>query len=147
MVEGVMHPRLYKPEHIRLTFSKSGGLRLIQKNQRPSLSYIEKVGALRWSPENKFCGSTTNPHWCVKNSVLHRDLDIPSIAQSMKNASECFFSIAESHSKPLVSAAVSYEAPPPYHFIRRPRNIITDRMDDFSAEVKRLIEINKRNDD
>ncbi|GBP67600.1 RNA-directed DNA polymerase from mobile element jockey [Eumeta japonica] len=79
--------------------------------------------------------------------VLHRDLDIPSIAKYMKDASERFFSIAETHSNPLLSAAVSYEAPPPYHFIRRPRNALADPPDDFTAEVERLIEINKQNDD
>ncbi|GBP87638.1 RNA-directed DNA polymerase from mobile element jockey [Eumeta japonica] len=29
--------------------------------------------------QNKFCRAATNAHWCVKNSVLHRDLDLPSI--------------------------------------------------------------------
>ncbi|GBP31085.1 hypothetical protein EVAR_77380_1 [Eumeta japonica] len=50
--------------------------------------------------QNKFCRSATNAHWCVKNSVLRRDLDIPSIAKYMKDASERFFSIAETHSNP-----------------------------------------------
>ncbi|GBP40816.1 Probable RNA-directed DNA polymerase from transposon BS [Eumeta japonica] len=75
--------------------------------------------------QNKFCRSATNAHW------TH-----PSVS-----------SIAETHSNPLLSAAVSYEAPPPYHFIRRPRNALTDPPDDFTAEVERLIEINKQNDD
>ncbi|GBP85905.1 hypothetical protein EVAR_65240_1 [Eumeta japonica] len=30
---------------------------------------------------------------------------------------------------PLISAAASYEAPPPYHFIDRPRNAIADLLD------------------
>ncbi|GBP83142.1 Probable RNA-directed DNA polymerase from transposon BS [Eumeta japonica] len=62
--------------------------------------------------QNKFCRSTTDTHWCVKNSVLHRDLDLPSIRKYMKDASERFFAIAESHPNPLLSAAVAYEAPP-----------------------------------
>ncbi|GBP56617.1 hypothetical protein EVAR_33248_1 [Eumeta japonica] len=81
-----------------------------------------------------------------KNSVLHRDLDIPSIAKYVKDASERFVSISESHSNPLLSTAVSYEAPPPYHFIRRPRNVITDPPDDFTADVESYIKINKQND-
>ncbi|GBP89456.1 RNA-directed DNA polymerase from mobile element jockey [Eumeta japonica] len=97
--------------------------------------------------QNKFCRTATNAHWCVKNSVLHRDLDLPSIRKYMKDASERFFSIAESHPNPLLSAAASYEAPPPYHFIRRPRNIITDPPDDFTVEVERLRDLNKQNDD
>ncbi|GBP24118.1 Probable RNA-directed DNA polymerase from transposon BS [Eumeta japonica] len=50
--------------------------------------------------------------------VLHRDLDLPSIRKYMKDASERFFATAESHPNPLLSTAVAYEAPPPYHFIR-----------------------------
>ncbi|GBP34183.1 RNA-directed DNA polymerase from mobile element jockey [Eumeta japonica] len=95
--------------------------------------------------QNKFCRTATKAHWCVKNSVLHRDLDLPSIRKYMRDASERFFAIAESHPNPLLSAAVAYEAPPPYHFIRRPRNI-TDPPDDFTAEVERLRELNKQND-
>ncbi|GBP14436.1 hypothetical protein EVAR_7723_1 [Eumeta japonica] len=66
------------------------------------------------------------PPMCIgnKSSVLHRDLDLTSINKYMKDASERFFSIAESHPNPLPSAAASYEAPPPYHFIRRPRDCL-----------------------
>ncbi|GBP87584.1 RNA-directed DNA polymerase from mobile element jockey [Eumeta japonica] len=63
--------------------------------------------------QNKFCRTATNAHWCVKNSVLHRDLDLPSIHKYMKDASERFFATAESHPNPLLSTAVAYEAPPP----------------------------------
>ncbi|GBP92924.1 RNA-directed DNA polymerase from mobile element jockey [Eumeta japonica] len=45
--------------------------------------------------QNKFCRTATNAHWCVKNSVLHRDLDLSSIRKYMKDASERFFSIAK----------------------------------------------------
>ncbi|GBP89952.1 hypothetical protein EVAR_63746_1 [Eumeta japonica] len=90
--------------------------------------------------------AATDAHWCVKNSVLHRDLDLTSITKYMKDASERFFSVTEFHPNPLLSAAASYEAPPPYHFIHRPRNIITDLPDDFTIEVERLRELNKQND-
>ncbi|GBP84370.1 Probable RNA-directed DNA polymerase from transposon BS [Eumeta japonica] len=70
---------------------------------------LKKLQVLR----NKFCKTATSAHWCVKNSVLHRDLDLPSIRKYMKDASERFFAIAESHPNPLLSAAVAYEAPPP----------------------------------
>ncbi|GBP06511.1 hypothetical protein EVAR_4631_1 [Eumeta japonica] len=88
---------------------------------------------------NKCCRSTTNANLCVKNSVLHRDLDLPSITKYMKDATERFFLIAKFHLNPFLTAAASYEAPPPCHFIRRPRNIITDPPDVFSAEVERLL--------
>ncbi|GBP27708.1 RNA-directed DNA polymerase from mobile element jockey [Eumeta japonica] len=70
---------------------------------------LKKLQAL----QNKFCRAATDAHWCVKNSVLHWDLDLPSINKYMKDASERFFSIAESHPNRLLSAAASYEAPTP----------------------------------
>ncbi|GBP40206.1 Probable RNA-directed DNA polymerase from transposon BS [Eumeta japonica] len=81
-----------------------------------------------------------------RNSVLHRDLDFPTINKFMKDTSELFFSIAESYPNPLLSAVASYEAPPPYHFIRGPRNIVIDPRDDFAAKIERLRETYKQND-
>ncbi|GBP52464.1 hypothetical protein EVAR_39924_1 [Eumeta japonica] len=39
-------------------------------------------------------------------------------------------------------SAATYEAPPPHHFIRRLRNVLTDLLDDFTEEVERFIKIN-----
>ncbi|GBP75751.1 Probable RNA-directed DNA polymerase from transposon BS [Eumeta japonica] len=94
--------------------------------------------------QSKFCRAATNAHCCVKNSIFHRDLEHPTISKYMKDASERVFSIAEIHPNPLLSAAVAYKAPPSYHLIRRPRNSLTDPPDALTAEVERLIEINKQ---
>ncbi|GBP09752.1 hypothetical protein EVAR_81041_1 [Eumeta japonica] len=51
--------------------------------------------------------------------------ELPTIFRSMKDASERLFSIAKSHPNPILSAAAFYEVPPLYHFIRRPRNVLT----------------------
>ncbi|GBP59600.1 hypothetical protein EVAR_44816_1 [Eumeta japonica] len=56
---------------------------------------------------------------------------------------ERFFITAESHPNPLIILAISYEPPPPYHFCRRPRNILSDPPDDLTVEVEKLIETNK----
>ncbi|GBP62190.1 hypothetical protein EVAR_42507_1 [Eumeta japonica] len=85
----------------------------------------------------------TNAPWYVKNSILHRDLELPTISKFMKDASERFFDIAGSHQNPLLVEAVSYEPPPPNHFCRRPRNVLLDPPDDLIVEVEKLIEINK----
>ncbi|GBP06693.1 RNA-directed DNA polymerase from mobile element jockey [Eumeta japonica] len=53
---------------------------------------------------------------------------------------ERFFSIAVSQPNPLLSAAAFYETPPPYHFIRRPRNALTDLPDVLTSEVEMLID-------
>ncbi|GBP37422.1 RNA-directed DNA polymerase from mobile element jockey [Eumeta japonica] len=85
----------------------------------------------------------TDAPWYVKNSILHRDLELPTISKFMKDVSECFFDIANSHQNPLLVETVSYEPLPPNHFCRRPRNVLLDPPDDLTVEVEKLIELNK----
>ncbi|GBP30474.1 RNA-directed DNA polymerase from mobile element jockey [Eumeta japonica] len=80
--------------------------------------------------QNKFCRAATDAHWCVRNSILHRDLELPILPKYMKDASKRFFDIAGSHPNALLRAAVDYQPPPPTHFIRRPRNLLIDPPDD-----------------
>ncbi|GBP16152.1 hypothetical protein EVAR_9870_1 [Eumeta japonica] len=80
------------------------------------------------------------------NSILHRDLELPTIGKFMKNASKRFFDIAESHPNALLHSAVSYEPPQPYHFIRRPWNVLTDAPDALTAAVESLMEVKNTND-
>ncbi|GBP07921.1 hypothetical protein EVAR_78075_1 [Eumeta japonica] len=68
------------------------------------------------------------------SKVLHRDSELLTISKYMKDASQRFFSIAEMHPNPLLSAAVSYEAPPSNHFMHRPQNALTDPPDVLTAE-------------
>ncbi|GBP76305.1 hypothetical protein EVAR_28934_1 [Eumeta japonica] len=56
-----------------------------------------------------------------------------------------YFKRRKGKSVRLVPQAVSYEAPPPYHLIRRPRNALTDPLDALTVEIKRLNKINKQN--
>ncbi|GBP43923.1 Probable RNA-directed DNA polymerase from transposon X-element [Eumeta japonica] len=62
--------------------------------------------------QKKFCRAATNAHWCVRNSVLHRNLDLPTITKYMKDASERFFFITEFHPNTLLSLAASSEPHP-----------------------------------
>ncbi|GBP37244.1 hypothetical protein EVAR_35677_1 [Eumeta japonica] len=64
----------------------------------------------------------------------------------MKDASESFFDVASSYPNPLLVSAVAYEPPPPYHFCKRPRNVLLDPLDDLTVEVEKLIELNKCRD-
>ncbi|GBP72644.1 Probable RNA-directed DNA polymerase from transposon BS [Eumeta japonica] len=72
----------------------------------------------------------------VQNNFCRRAADAPWTHQS-------FFHIANSHPNPLLVSAVSYEPPPPQHFCRRPRNVLIDPSDELTAEVEKLIEVNK----
>ncbi|GBP60105.1 Probable RNA-directed DNA polymerase from transposon BS [Eumeta japonica] len=86
---------------------------------------------------NKFCRAATDTHWCVRNSILHRDLELP-LFPNMKDASKRFFDIAGSHPNALLRAAVGYQPPPPIHLIRRPRNVLTDPPDALTEAVESL---------
>ncbi|GBP58968.1 Probable RNA-directed DNA polymerase from transposon X-element [Eumeta japonica] len=67
--------------------------------------------------QNKFCASTRDAHWCVRNSILHRDLELPTIAKFIKDASKRFFDITGSHPNALLRAASRLRATtsPPFH--------------------------------
>ncbi|GBP95915.1 Probable RNA-directed DNA polymerase from transposon X-element [Eumeta japonica] len=93
--------------------------------------------------QNKFCRRAADAPWYVKNSTLHRDIELPTISKFMRDASERLFDIASNHPNPLLVEAVSYEPPPPYHFCRRPRSVLIDPPDELTIEVEKLIELNK----
>ncbi|GBP82284.1 Probable RNA-directed DNA polymerase from transposon BS [Eumeta japonica] len=90
--------------------------------------------------QNKFCRQATDAHWCVKNSVLHRDLELPTINKFMKDASKRFFDMAQNHPNLLIVSAATYEPPPAHHFLRRPRNVLLDPPDALTSEVEKLAE-------
>ncbi|GBP59701.1 Probable RNA-directed DNA polymerase from transposon BS [Eumeta japonica] len=92
--------------------------------------------------QNKFCRRAADTPWYVKNFVLHRYLELPTISKFIKDASERFFDIVSSHPNRLLVSAVSYEPLPPYHFCRKPWNILSDPPDDLNFEVEKLIEAN-----
>ncbi|GBP37299.1 RNA-directed DNA polymerase from mobile element jockey [Eumeta japonica] len=96
--------------------------------------------------QNKFCRAATDAHWCVRNSILHRDLELPTLSKYMKDASKRFFDIAGSHPNALLRAAVDYQPPPPTHYIRRPRNVLFDPPDALTAAVDSLNDVNDTHD-
>ncbi|GBP08293.1 RNA-directed DNA polymerase from mobile element jockey [Eumeta japonica] len=96
--------------------------------------------------QNKFCRAATNVHWCVRNSILHMDLELPTNTKYMKDASKRFFYIAGSHPNAIIRAAVDYQPPHPTHLIRRPRNVLTDPPDALTAAVKSLNDVNDTHD-
>ncbi|GBP46782.1 hypothetical protein EVAR_10750_1 [Eumeta japonica] len=93
--------------------------------------------------QNKFCRRADDVPRYVENSVFHRNLELPTISKSIKDASKHFFDIASSHPNPLLISTISYEPPPPNRFYRRPRNILSGPPDDLTIEVEKLLEVNK----
>ncbi|GBP61342.1 Probable RNA-directed DNA polymerase from transposon X-element [Eumeta japonica] len=79
--------------------------------------------------QNKFCRQATDAHWCVKNSVLHGDLELPTIYKFKKDASKRFFDMAQNHPNPLIVSAATYEPPPVHHYLKRPWNVLSDPPD------------------
>ncbi|GBP40859.1 RNA-directed DNA polymerase from mobile element jockey [Eumeta japonica] len=55
--------------------------------------------------QHKFCRIAADAPWYVKISVLHRDLELPTISKYMKDASERFFDVASSHPNPLLATS------------------------------------------
>ncbi|GBP69962.1 Probable RNA-directed DNA polymerase from transposon X-element [Eumeta japonica] len=88
--------------------------------------------------QNKFCRRAADAPWYAKNSVLLRDLELPTIFKYMKDASEHFFNTASSHPNPLLVSVIPYESPPPHHFCIRPPNVLLDPPDDLAIEVEKL---------
>ncbi|GBP36140.1 RNA-directed DNA polymerase from mobile element jockey [Eumeta japonica] len=82
-------------------------------------------------------------HWCVRNSILHRDLELPTITKYMKDALKRFFDIAGSHPNALLHAVVDYEPPLSTHFIRRPRNVLNDLPDVRSSTLLHPAAVNR----
>ncbi|GBP60022.1 Probable RNA-directed DNA polymerase from transposon X-element [Eumeta japonica] len=96
--------------------------------------------------QNKFCRDVTNTHWLVQNLILHRDLELRTVVKFMKDASKRFFGIVESYPNALNHSTVFYEPPQPYHFIQRPRNLLANPPDTFTAAVESLMEVNDSNE-
>ncbi|GBP74434.1 Probable RNA-directed DNA polymerase from transposon X-element [Eumeta japonica] len=92
--------------------------------------------------QNKFCRAATDANWCVGNSILHRNLEPPTIDKFMKEASKRFFNITGFHSNALLRTAIAYEPPHPYHFIRRLRNVLSDPPNALTAAVESIMEVN-----
>ncbi|GBP62931.1 Probable RNA-directed DNA polymerase from transposon X-element [Eumeta japonica] len=96
--------------------------------------------------QNKFCRAATGAHWCVRNSILHRDMELPTLTKYMKDASKRFFDSVGSHPNALLRPAGDYQPPPPTHFLRRPRNVLIDPPDALTAAVDSLNDINDTHD-
>ncbi|GBP92172.1 RNA-directed DNA polymerase from mobile element jockey [Eumeta japonica] len=108
----------------------------IARVRKNALFYTARFGAML----------ATDAQWCVRNSILHRDLELPTLSKYMKDASKRFFDIVGSHPNALLRAAVDYQPRPPTHFIRRPQNVLIDPPDALTAAVDSLNDVNDTHD-
>ncbi|GBP55585.1 hypothetical protein EVAR_35819_1 [Eumeta japonica] len=92
--------------------------------------------ALCWSQViwYKIFRRATETLYFVRNSVLHGDLEFPTISKCMKYTPELSFSIAVNHPNPFMFSVTSYEAPLAIHSVKRSRNVLKDSLDDLTAE-------------
>ncbi|GBP89608.1 Probable RNA-directed DNA polymerase from transposon X-element [Eumeta japonica] len=112
-------------------------IRLVMTYASPVFAYAQPDALYNLQiVQNKFCRTAADVLWYVKNSVLYRDLELPTISKYMKDASERFFYTASSHPNPLLVSVVSYEPPPLHFFCRRPRSVLLDPPDDLTVEVE-----------
>ncbi|GBP92351.1 hypothetical protein EVAR_65141_1 [Eumeta japonica] len=68
--------------------------------------------------QNKFCQTTIDAPWCVRNSVLHRHFDFSTVSKYKTNAPKRLFTSVESNPNALLSLTFSYEALCPNHVTR-----------------------------
>ncbi|CAH2216418.1 jg335 [Pararge aegeria aegeria] len=69
------------------------------------------------------CAWGTGSPWLVRNVDLHRDLDLPTIAQYFKKISKSYFEKAVRHPNPLVVEASTYTPALDVEPRRRRRNM------------------------
>ncbi|GBP65363.1 hypothetical protein EVAR_52137_1 [Eumeta japonica] len=94
-------------------------------------------------PSGKRRKDARDAHWCVRNSILNRDLELPTIHE---DASKRYFDIAGCHPNTLLRSAVDYEPPHSHNFIRRPLNVLTHPPDALTAAIDSLMEVNVTHD-
>ncbi|GBP55062.1 Probable RNA-directed DNA polymerase from transposon BS [Eumeta japonica] len=74
--------------------------------------------------QNKFCRSATDGHWCVRNSILHRDLELPRISK--------YSGIS------IIRTSLSGNP--------QPRNVLNDPPDALTAAVESLNDVSDTHD-
>ncbi|GBP44568.1 hypothetical protein EVAR_75024_1 [Eumeta japonica] len=99
---------------------------------RTVMTYASRVFAhaarkhyIDYRVQNKFCRAATDAHWCVRNSILHRD-ELPHYFQIYEGTILRHRGIT---SQCAPSRMVDYQPLHPTHLIRRPRNVLTDPPD------------------
>ncbi|CAG9557815.1 unnamed protein product [Danaus chrysippus] len=85
--------------------------------------------------QNRFMRIATGAPWYLRNSDLHRDLQLPTIAAHFKMISKRFFDTASIHPNPLVIQASNY-SPSPNSKLgkRRPKDVLLDPDDQITTD-------------
>ncbi|XP_013163983.1 PREDICTED: RNA-directed DNA polymerase from mobile element jockey-like [Papilio xuthus] len=140
--------RLYALFNKKSKMSLWNKVTLYKSVVRPVMTYASRVFA-HIAPkqihrlqviQNRFLRRATGAPWYMRNSDLHIDLDLPTIAQHLKLASRRYFDSAVGHPNPLVVSAATYNPISLGKFRRdhrRPRNVLDFQDDPMTiAQVK-----------
>jgi hypothetical protein len=103
-----------------------------------AMTHLRKLQVL----QNRFMRRATGAPWFVRNENLHIDLELPTIAQYMKLASQRFFETASAHTNPLIRNAANYDTrlydarnARRSRLIRRPRHVLDDPDDAITMAI------------
>ncbi|KPJ02068.1 RNA-directed DNA polymerase from mobile element jockey, partial [Papilio xuthus] len=150
--------RLYALFNKKSKMSLRNKVTLFKSVVRPVMTYASPVFA-HIAPkqihrlqviQNRFLRRATGAPWYMRNSDLHIDLDLPTIAQHLKLASRRYFDSAVGHPNPLVVSAATYNPIALGKFRRdhrRPRNVLDFQDDPITiaqAKVKQHRQTTRR---
>jgi hypothetical protein len=94
-----------------------------------SKSNINKLQVI----QNRFLRRATGCPWFVRNVDLHRDFNLPTVKQFMKDVSRRYFDMVPHHSNPLIAGVADYTpAPRATLASRRPRHALLDSDDEIT---------------
>lgn len=105
--------------------------RLLYKSfLRPVVTYASPAWA--YDPTNlkrmqrfqsKMLRIVCDAHWCVRNSVIHRDLDMPTIDEFVRKLALRLYDASAVSNNPLIRALGDYDPDNPYNKYRRPKAV------------------------
>lgn len=73
--------------------------------------------------QNKVLRMAIDAPWFVRNTQIHRDLDIPTIHEFIQDAAQKLYQNADDHENPLISSLGDYDEDEP-HKHKRPRMLL-----------------------
>lgn len=142
--------RLHCLLNSRSKLSLHNKLSLYKTCIRPVFSYASAVFAhaspYRLKPlqvlQNRILRRAVGAPWYVRNTNLHTDLRIPSVAEHFRTLSKSHFERAANSKNRLIRETVDYVADlPPRKGIRRPRHVLTDPDDPITVRRKEEAEL------
>lgn len=87
--------------------------------------------------QNRFLRMAQDAPWFIRNTQLHRELEMPPLKEYLQQLAEKFFARAADHSNDLVRQSVDYDPADPYWRYRRPKAVLLNKDDPDERIVSR----------